>query len=548
MKVLEKALSSSMVLQTCSLGLWLAWSFLAFNAGIWVDSAEVDSSATANVFTVSTIGFASICIFCAARPKKAARLLDNKRFVFGAGLIASIGCAAIYLSGPRYLMTAAPLAAVAVSLAGAFLTGVGTSIIAARCLQMLSLLAPRRAWYVATINILLSGAIYFVSLGTSRAFAIIVFCALPACAALMLVCNPTVEFAQTKPKQTGQMKAQPEKSTTKAGETAASSRKAACDDTKAQSAASSSPIAPKRSRPASGPCDSPFGSKLFVKFCVMAFFLTMSLSIVRAESSYLIGPAVSQSYSSITMTLRMGLALALVFGILNLSKRTAFAKIYQSVLLTMVFVPLEFSVFSVGMAFTNILLVCLYSFFEMLVFCILAHLSANSEVDAANAFGRGWGAVTLGGICGWLIGTYLPLSVRIDNIELILALLITICCVLVFVFVFTGKDLDDLVERCVPDEEFAAPAETPTPRAASFEEALAAFSEENHLSAREVDVARLVLRRTQPGEIAERLYLSINTVRRHISNIYAKTQVHSRDELIAKFLSSAGNLEERLIL
>ncbi len=501
MKALANALPSSMMLQTCALGIWLAWSFLAFNAGVWVDPSEANSSATSNVFIASTIGYAATCFACAMVPARMARLLRRKRLVVGAGLVASASCALLYLSGPQYLMAFVPRLAVVLSLSGAVLTGLGTSIIAARCMQMLSLLSPRRTWHAAASNILLSGALYFVALGTTRTFAIVVFCALPLCAAAMLACNPTIEFEEA------------EKNSEQTNDDGVSARSA-------------------------------LDSRLFVRFCIMAFFLTMSLSIVRSESSYLVGPAASQSYSSVTMVLRMGIAFVLLFVILSLSKRAAFAKIYQSVLLAMVFVPLAFSIFSVGMAFTNIVLVCLYSFFELLIFCILAHLSASSETGTVIAFGKGWGAVTLGGLLGWLIGTYVPLIVKIDNVELILALLITICCVLVFVFAFTGKDLDDLVSQCIPDEEFSASPDAQKPQVPSFEEALASFADTYRLSARETDIARLVLRRTHPNEIADELYLSINTVRRHISNIYAKTDVHSRDELLKKFFGAASGLAE----
>ncbi len=36
-----------------------------------------------------------------------------------------------------------------------------------------------------------------------------------------------------------------------------------------------------------------------------------------------------------------------------------------------------------------------------------------------------------------------------------------------------------------------------------------------------------------PQDIASHLYISLHTVRTHTKNIYAKLDVHSRDELIA---------------
>lgn len=54
------------------------------------------------------------------------------------------------------------------------------------------------------------------------------------------------------------------------------------------------------------------------------------------------------------------------------------------------------------------------------------------------------------------------------------------------------------------------------------------------LTEREIDVLRLVERGQQNPDIAENLYLSVNTVKRHLDNIYKKFTVNSRTELIAK--------------
>lgn len=55
------------------------------------------------------------------------------------------------------------------------------------------------------------------------------------------------------------------------------------------------------------------------------------------------------------------------------------------------------------------------------------------------------------------------------------------------------------------------------------------------LTSREVDVLMLVERGMQNKEIAKKLYISINTVKRHLENIYGKFNVNSRTKLISKF-------------
>ena len=52
------------------------------------------------------------------------------------------------------------------------------------------------------------------------------------------------------------------------------------------------------------------------------------------------------------------------------------------------------------------------------------------------------------------------------------------------------------------------------------------------LSSREVDVLRLLVQAERIPRIAEQLFISENTVRNHISNIYAKLDIHTRIEIV----------------
>ncbi|MFO1522396.1 MAG: response regulator transcription factor [Kiritimatiellia bacterium] len=62
------------------------------------------------------------------------------------------------------------------------------------------------------------------------------------------------------------------------------------------------------------------------------------------------------------------------------------------------------------------------------------------------------------------------------------------------------------------------------------------------LSDREQAVIQLLAKGARYKDIAESLYVSIETVRSHIKNIYTKLQAHSRTEAVNKF-RSAGPLQ-----
>ena len=54
------------------------------------------------------------------------------------------------------------------------------------------------------------------------------------------------------------------------------------------------------------------------------------------------------------------------------------------------------------------------------------------------------------------------------------------------------------------------------------------------LTAREVEVLEQLSKGLKYNAIAENLFLSIGTIRKHVENIYAKLQVHNKLEAIQK--------------
>ena len=59
------------------------------------------------------------------------------------------------------------------------------------------------------------------------------------------------------------------------------------------------------------------------------------------------------------------------------------------------------------------------------------------------------------------------------------------------------------------------------------------------ISEREAAVLNLVIRGEKNTLIAEHLFISVNTVKNHLKNIYKKMGVSSRAEAVAKYLNSS---------
>jgi LuxR family transcriptional regulator, maltose regulon positive regulatory protein len=84
-------------------------------------------------------------------------------------------------------------------------------------------------------------------------------------------------------------------------------------------------------------------------------------------------------------------------------------------------------------------------------------------------------------------------------------------------------------------ELFAPGGPVPTARMAAQEtEALPWWYAEDPLSERELEVLQHVARGLSNQEIADKLFLSAGTVKRHMSNIYQKLDVHSRTQALER--------------
>jgi LuxR family maltose regulon positive regulatory protein len=82
---------------------------------------------------------------------------------------------------------------------------------------------------------------------------------------------------------------------------------------------------------------------------------------------------------------------------------------------------------------------------------------------------------------------------------------------------------------------FGPAAPVPTSRVATTEsEALPWWYVEDPLSERELEVLQHVARGLSNQEIADKLFLSAGTVKRHMSNIYQKLDVHSRTQALER--------------
>lgn len=185
-----------------------------------------------------------------------------------------------------------------------------------------------------------------------------------------------------------------------------------------------------------------------------------------------------------------------------------------------------------------------YILFEMYVWASLADIAANLPAPSALVFGIGKSGMNLGLLMGTFIGIWLGSSSSM--------LLVAISLLIVYLFIVVenvigpkgGVALPLQVPSSSPADEAIPPREKKVTIAEAAQMDLAevfstmlhqrcsALSERCGLSARETEVLELLAKGRSLQSIADTLGVAYSTVKTHTDRIYAKTDVHSRQELI----------------
>lgn len=159
----------------------------------------------------------------------------------------------------------------------------------------------------------------------------------------------------------------------------------------------------------------------------------------------------------------------------------------------------------------------------MLFWVMLADVAHHSGTSPYVIFGSGWIAYTLPLALGELGGRAAGLNDAGATVLAVLAYVLTIAAVFA------------LNESTFAQRRIFADLDLPTPEQsmfASIDAGCQALGRERGLTAREVEVLQLLCKGRSKSYIAENLLISENTVRSHSKHIYAKLDVHSKQEIL----------------
>lgn len=149
------------------------------------------------------------------------------------------------------------------------------------------------------------------------------------------------------------------------------------------------------------------------------------------------------------------------------------------------------------------------------LFLVLARISGR---DAVESFAVGFASLFAGEFVGVLLANLADLSQSDQVTPYVVVAIAGALALIGYVFLFTERDFSNLSEIATSRD--------------AFDIACLRIAQRYHLSKREAEILPFAMRGRTADRIAQELSVSKSTVDTHIRRIYAKAEVHSRQELI----------------
>lgn len=173
-----------------------------------------------------------------------------------------------------------------------------------------------------------------------------------------------------------------------------------------------------------------------------------------------------------------------------------------------------------------------FRIFSWSLWCLIAH---RSREDGAFVFAAGQIILTVCSTLAQLLCTFvLPLI----NAPLLVIPGIIALTVINSAFVMSEGDIRRFLEKQRKAREALGKSEV------AYDDCVQELARKTGLSNREQEIALLVMEGQDNASICEKLVITESTLRTHLRNIYGKTEVHSRQELIALLFAQADDEDE----
>lgn len=263
----------------------------------------------------------------------------------------------------------------------------------------------------------------------------------------------------------------------------------------------------------------PFGHQLFVTLLVFRFIYGFTLSFGEIDRT----PAVA-------LIALVPLSFIFVYVVLSRDRFTPDV-LFQASLLCSVAGFLLLPVGGETAPAVSALLSFSTGCFEIFMYFMLIALGSKNVVNALPLLAWGNAMASLGTLLGANVGRMANLVAADSTLMVFISGSIVFVMVAYIVIVQRAFDFAGLIQRLTPPHDFTVVAHA-FDESRLLEERCRALGRARGLTAREQEVFEYLARGRNIRFVQEKLTVSYNTVRTHVSHIYAKLDVHSHQELI----------------
>lgn len=518
-------------LRFLGLGAWWAWIWLCYSS-VEIMRLFPEAARTSNValmYFFSTAAIAVTVALAALLWKRTTRLLDASGFVVAAGAVAAAATLALAYSG------GAGSGAGVLFGVSAVVSGVATGALCLKVGRVYGTVNLGDALVSGALSLVFAALLYFCGLGVPDQWRLLFIALLPVASALLLSLNPRDPYG-----------------------------------------ASSTP-------PEDPMAMTPEVSRLYRKLAAASAFIAFTAGVGKGISSIQSSSAqFSFDGAVIVMCIAvLGVVIAAVANRDYATKRGT--RLVYTALMVLGIAMMLATCFGLPIIYLSIGKETLW----LVLSCLMAYMAFRFELSSVRAFGIGQAVYFLGSTAGWALGYAIAPYYGESMVRMGVGVGMAFLVVLVLVYLFTEQDIKQILELSsareaadraavamalaasggvsvkgdisakestsvegdassergfapIPDSALAlAPAPVPIPdpveSPVDSEPVLRpdrAADPIYGLSKRELEVMMLFAKGRSANWIADHLVLSKNTVRTHLRAVYAKLDVHTRQELL----------------
>ena len=248
----------------------------------------------------------------------------------------------------------------------------------------------------------------------------------------------------------------------------------------------------------------------------------------------------SQALMSVFFSFMSVVVLIAVIAVVNSIKRFDLSRVYYPLIFAMAFACIITSLFGDSMLWLQVVVMnTAYNVFVLVMWCLLANIAGRTDASPTRVFGLGRGASAFGTTLGQFITLTAMSSINLATVIPKIGLVSAVVIFATAFLILGERTVGDALEKTYRHSGAVSEANNSENSNKSWKTRCENVGKQYQLTSRELELTLLLSRGRTAKYIAEELNISYSTAKGHIKNIYAKCDVHSRDELINLIDSAA---------